>query len=51
MKGKRNRIRFILNSLVTLDVSTFWVNYVSLKGLGVIMDLAQVFALISITLR
>ncbi|KAI9489345.1 hypothetical protein BDB00DRAFT_962437 [Zychaea mexicana] len=33
------------------DVSTYWVNYVSLKGLGVIMDLAQVFALITITLR
>ncbi|KAI8140616.1 hypothetical protein BJV82DRAFT_621820 [Fennellomyces sp. T-0311] len=33
------------------DVSTYWVNYVSLKGLGVIMDLAQIFALITITLR
>lgn len=34
-----------------IDVSTFWVNYVCLKGLGVIMDLAQVFALVSLTLR
>ncbi|KAI8379715.1 uncharacterized protein BYT42DRAFT_569744 [Radiomyces spectabilis] len=33
------------------DVSEFWVNYVSLKGLGVIMELAQLFALLSVTLR
>ncbi|KAF7729143.1 hypothetical protein EC973_004911 [Apophysomyces ossiformis] len=33
------------------DVSNFWVNYVSLKGVGVIMDLAQVVAFLSITLR
>ncbi|OAD72878.1 hypothetical protein PHYBLDRAFT_113255, partial [Phycomyces blakesleeanus NRRL 1555(-)] len=33
------------------NVSTFWVNYVSLKGLGVVMDLAQIFGLISVTLR
>ncbi|KAG2219661.1 hypothetical protein INT45_011845 [Circinella minor] len=33
------------------DVSTYWVNYVSLKGLGVILDLAQIFALITITVR
>ncbi|KAG0175451.1 hypothetical protein DFQ28_009163 [Apophysomyces sp. BC1034] len=33
------------------DVSNFWVNYVSLKGVGVVMDLAQVVAFLSITLR
>ncbi|KAI8092423.1 uncharacterized protein B0P05DRAFT_568565 [Gilbertella persicaria] len=33
------------------DVSTYWVNYVSLKGLGVIVDLAQVVVLITVTLR
>lgn len=37
-------------SLVT-DVSTYWVNYVSLKGLGVIVDLAQVAVLFTVTLR
>ncbi|KAG2232117.1 hypothetical protein INT48_006794 [Thamnidium elegans] len=33
------------------DVSTYWVNYVSLKGLGVIVDLAQIVVLFSVTLR
>ncbi|KAL7317681.1 hypothetical protein PS15m_004002 [Mucor circinelloides] len=33
------------------DVSTYWVNYVSLKGLGVIVDLAQVVVLLTVTLR
>ncbi|KAI8638186.1 hypothetical protein BD408DRAFT_394432 [Parasitella parasitica] len=33
------------------DVSTYWVNYVSLKGLGVIVDLAQVAVLLTVTLR
>ncbi|KAI8971656.1 hypothetical protein BDF20DRAFT_792711, partial [Mycotypha africana] len=33
------------------DVSTYWVNYVSLKALGVIMDLAQVTVLVLVTLR
>jgi len=33
------------------DVSTYWVNYVSLKGLGVIVDLAQIFVLLTVTLR
>jgi len=34
-----------------IDVSTYWVNYVSLKGLGVIVDLAQVVVLLTVTLR
>lgn len=42
---------FPLSPCDSIDVSTFWVNYVSLKGLGVIMDLAQVFALVGIMLR
>ncbi|ORZ09882.1 hypothetical protein BCR42DRAFT_116808 [Absidia repens] len=33
------------------DVSTFWLSYVTLKGLGSIIDLAQIFVLVSITLR
>ncbi|KAI8334567.1 hypothetical protein BC941DRAFT_431570 [Chlamydoabsidia padenii] len=33
------------------DVSTFWLSYVTLKGLGVIIDLAQIFVLLSITLK
>ncbi|KAI9259470.1 hypothetical protein BDA99DRAFT_465194 [Phascolomyces articulosus] len=33
------------------DVSTYWVNYVSLKGMGLVIEIAQVFALITITLR
>ncbi|CEP07391.1 hypothetical protein [Parasitella parasitica] len=33
------------------DVSTYWVNYVSLKGLGVIVDLAQITVLLTVTLR
>jgi hypothetical protein len=40
-------IFFILH----VDVSTYWVNYVSLKGLGVIVDLAQVAVLLIVTLR
>lgn len=32
-------------------MSTYWVSYVSLKGLGVIVDLAQIAALVTITLR
>ncbi|OAC98140.1 hypothetical protein MUCCIDRAFT_20417, partial [Mucor lusitanicus CBS 277.49] len=32
------------------DVSTYWVNYVSLKGLGVIVDLAQIVVLLTVTL-
>ncbi|KAI8074874.1 hypothetical protein BC940DRAFT_328497 [Gongronella butleri] len=32
------------------DVSTYWLSYVTLKSLGVIIDLAQLFVLISITL-
>lgn len=34
-----------------IDVSTYWVNYVSLKGLGVIVDLAQIVVLLTVTLR
>lgn len=33
------------------DVSNFWINYVSLRGLGIILDLAQIVALVTITLR
>ncbi|RUP43321.1 hypothetical protein BC936DRAFT_137342 [Jimgerdemannia flammicorona] len=33
------------------DVSNFWINYVSLRGLGVVLDLAQAVALVTITLR
>ncbi|KAI8334465.1 hypothetical protein BD560DRAFT_340662, partial [Blakeslea trispora] len=33
------------------DVSTYWVNYVSLKGLGIIVDLAQVVVLLRVTVR
>lgn len=36
---------------IRIDVSTYWVNYVSLKGLGVIVDLAQIVVLFSVTLR
>ncbi|KAG0176746.1 hypothetical protein DFQ28_000062 [Apophysomyces sp. BC1034] len=33
------------------DVSSFWINYVCIKGLGITMDLAQIMPLLMITLR
>ncbi|KAI8097465.1 uncharacterized protein BX664DRAFT_326439 [Halteromyces radiatus] len=33
------------------DVSNYWLSYVTLKGLGVTIDLAQIFVLLTITLR
>lgn len=42
--------KFNITNLI-IDVSTYWVNYVSLKGLGVIVDLAQVAVLLTVTLR
>lgn len=51
LSGKKKICIYADNTNFEIDVSTYWVNYVSLKGLGVIVDLAQIFVLLTVTLR